>query len=189
VRLACFDLTLATLTLETHHSQEPAVFDSAVSAFRDKAKDLGSNPVADAIRVPGERLEEIAAALREARSALVAELVHMRGAIDDLIDEARAQISAALIPMPDVPDPMPSPPVPIGEWSALTPAASLHVLTATLRWSREISYTQAAAALGPCYLLSKVIEFPKPQASGLRDIGGEAWDHLKVFLHSAYGSS
>jgi len=70
----------------------------------------------------------------------------------------------------------------------LNPLQALRVLNETVRWSRTISYSQAAAALEPCYLLAKAIEYPKPQASGLRDIAGEARDHLHTFLYSAYGS-
>jgi len=188
VRLACWDLSCAILTLETHHGHETLVFDEARAAFQERIADAAASPVSEELAASGERIAGIAASLREARAALVAELVGMRVAIHDLTEEESTLRPSGSVLLADTADTTTLAPVPIGGWSALTPLQALRILNETVRWSRKISYSQAGAAIGPCYLLAKTIEYPKPQASGLRDIAGEAHDHLRTFLHSAYGS-
>lgn len=184
--LACWDLSRATLTLETHHDDEKRAFDEALAALRESSADLPVGREAVRLRADEKRLQEIAAKLRNARDALVAELVGMRIAIEDVVQEERALRPSGGPLLPDRPNTTRRAPRPSGG-SVLTPLQTLSVLNDTVRWSREVSYSQAAAALGPCYLLAKIIEYPKPPASGLRDIAQEACDHLGTFLHSAYG--
>ena len=90
VWLACWDLSRATLTLETHHDDEKRAFDEALAALRESSADLPVGREAVRLRADEKRLQEIAAKLRNARDALVAELVGMRIAIEDVVQEERA---------------------------------------------------------------------------------------------------
>ena len=89
-------------------------------------------------------------------------------------------------------------------WYASRPASASDALFVSLHQRRSAQVEAiSASAVGDVvakqaaragvrddhrYLLSKIIEHPGPQASGLRDIAGEARDHLRTFLHAAYGS-
>jgi hypothetical protein len=186
VKLAGWDWSCAVKTLEAHHQAETTAFRSALGDFNTN---IGAerDPARDALREHAQRLEAIADNLREARGALVDELVAMWPAIEDVVDEENTLRKSDTILLSDQPDPTPDPPVPIVR-EGLTPVQWLRVVVETVQWTREISYGCAAAALGPCYLLSKVIEYPQPQAMGLRDVAGEARDHLLHFLASRHAS-
>jgi len=184
IRLACWDWSLAVRTLEDHHAREPGVLQAALADFTTAAGEE-HNPVLDALRQQADRLEAIATNLRQRRAALVDELAGMWPAIEDVVDEERALRPSGTVLLADHVDPTPEPPTPIVR-EGLSTVQFLHVLAQAVHWTSDISYRYAASALGPCYLLSKVIEYPKPQASGLRDIAEEARDHLLHFLAAPY---
>jgi hypothetical protein len=188
VRIACQNLLRATSTIHHHHEIEKPAFDRILAEY-SASIDNAPPDARDELRAHGARLTEIAEKLRTARAALRDELVAMGPAIADVMSEEHSLHPQAMFMADDEPHPTREPPWPIGGIEdELGPLEWLRLVTETVRWSREISYSYAALALGPCYLLSYVIEHPKPQASGLRDIAGEARDHLRTFLHSAYGT-
>ncbi len=180
VKLACWDWSCAVKTLEAHHHAEAPVFRKAVEDFNANGG-LERDPAHELVRENAWRLQRVADNLREGRAALVDELVGMWPAIEDVVAEENTRRKSATILLAEQPDPTPLPPTTIVS-TGLSPMQWLRVLGETAQWTREISYGCAAAALGPCYLLSKVIEYPEPQARGLRDAAGEARDHLLHFL-------
>jgi hypothetical protein len=184
VKLACWDWSCAVKTLEAHHQAEAPAFRATLEDFDANIGD-GQPPARVAFREHARRLKGIADNLREARAALVDELLGMWPAIEDVVAEETTLRKSDTVLLADRPDPTPDPPVPIVR-EGLTPMHWLRIVTETVQWTREISYGCAAAAVGPCYLLSKVVEYPKPQASGLRDVAGEARDHLLHFLASQH---
>ncbi len=179
VKLACWDLSRAIKTLSAHHDAEEPFFAETLAGF-DEGVSQAPEPTADWLRRERERLDGIAAGLREARAALRDELQAMWPAIEDVVQEEATLRPSGSILLAEEPDTMPQAPVPIVR--DLQPIQWLRILVEAVTWTREISYGAASVALGPCYLLSKVIEYPKPQASGLRDIAGEAHDHIRHFL-------
>ena len=188
VALACWDLSTAIKTLDKHHELERPAFERALESLTASIDDANQR-AATALRAHVQRLEGIAVPLREARAALRDELLNLWPALEDLAAEEnslrhpnRVQLAeeAALTERPPAPIHGIEPDLPSNDW--------LRVVATVVKWSREISYGTAARALGPCYLLSKVIEHPKSQARGLRDVCGEAVDHIHHFLAERHTS-
>lgn len=179
VKLACWDLTLAIKTLEAHHGEEEPVFRAAT---RGLVESIGAadNPLHHMLTDEAKRFERLGEKLRADRAALLDELLAMWPAIADAAAEESTLRPSGGILLADQPDRMTQAPIPIN--TDLTTIQWRHTVIQTMQWTREVSYGAAATALGPCYLLSKVIEYPKPQAMGLRDVAGEARDHILHFL-------
>lgn len=179
VRLACWDLTLAVKTLEAHHGEEEPILRAAHERFVESI-DATDDPLHRMFREEAKRFQQLGEKLRADRAALLDELLGMWPAIEDVTAEEYTLRGAGYILLAEHTDVMPGAPVPIV--TAPNTADWRRTMIRTLQWTREVSYGTAAAALGPSYLLSKVIEHPKPQASGLRDIASEARDHILHFL-------
>jgi hypothetical protein len=179
VKLACWDLTLAIKTLEAHHGEEEAIFRAAIEGLVESIG-AADDPLRHMFRDETKRLEQLGDKLRRDRAALLDELLVMWPAIEDVAKEESTLRPSRNILLADQPDRMTQAPIPIV--TALTMMQSRHTVIQTMHWTREVSYGATAAALGPCYLLSKVIEYPKPQAMGLRDVADEARDHILHFL-------
>jgi hypothetical protein len=184
IKLACWDWSVAVKTLQAHHEREPAVLGAAVNDF-NAGVGAECNPPLDALRQHATRLVAIAENLRNGRAALVDELVGMWPAIQDVVDEEKDLRPSGSVLLAEESDPTPPAPTPIVR-DGVSPVQWLQILAQAVQWTSDISYRYAASAVGPCYLLSKVIEYPTPQASGLRDIAEEARDHLLHFLAARY---
>jgi hypothetical protein len=141
--------------------------------------------VLDVLRQQAGRLEAVATNLRTRRAALIDELVLMWPAIQDLVNEEKDLRPSGMVLVADAPDNTPLAPTPIVR-EGLNTIQWLRILAQSVQWTSDISYRYAAVALGPCYLLSKVIEYPSPQATGLRDVASEARDHLLHFLAAPF---
>jgi hypothetical protein len=79
------------------------------------------------------------------------------------------------------PEPVPAAPRPLTAIE-LDASQRLHVLLQTLTWTQTVSRSIAVKALGPCYLLSKVIERPADEALDLRAKAEKLCEALERFI-------
>ncbi len=183
VEIACAELSQAINAMSSHHAEELEALKKAAAALAaDSAatstKFLDDRPISDHLA----RLEGIASDLRLARYSLLQHLEPLRDPVLDALEEAHSLLPEKALKVNDVrPRPLPPAPKPILGLE-LSPVERLKILLDTLEWSQGMSRHIAVQALGPCYLLSKVIEHPAPEAMAFRASLDEARDGLKVFM-------
>jgi hypothetical protein len=167
--IAAGELSRAIATLAQHHEDERPVCEAALTMFRSKLAAAEADPLAlQVAESRGAQLEGLTTRLRDKRAALLDVLASLRAPLADVMLEAHHMLPPDAVLSADVePHPTPDAPRPIGgldpEWHE-----ELRVVEAAWQWSRDVTYTNAARALGPAYLLSYVIEHPASAARALR---------------------
>lgn len=181
--IAASDLSQAINGLDLHHTEEKRAFAEAVGHLAmagDAAPDasLQGQPFSEHTA----RLEGIASDLRLRRHELLERLRPLREPLAEVLLEGQsllpdeAMLHAHVEPGPL--EPAPEPLVGI----ELTIEQRLNVLLQTLTWTRTVSRRLAVLALGPCYSLSKLIEYPTEAAMALRAELEEAYRNLQQFV-------
>ena len=174
--------------MEAHHAEEPECLQRVEDAF-DAA--LSVSPANEQTMLGGLAgfIREAASSLRQRRGELVAELAPIRSALADLTLEAKDMLPENALSVANVEAHQTSEsPWPL---SGLTPTPQqwYQILVQNVEWTQAISYGAAAEALGPAYLLSKVIEHPSEVAMSLRSSAEAAVERLRKFMGTAWTTS
>lgn len=178
------DMSRAITTLEGHHELEESALHERAGSF---ARAIDADP--SAVFTDGQRyswhnmrISDIAARLRSDRDQLLQLLLPLRTPLADILVEAQSLLPENVVFAADV-EPRPlEPPPKVLTGVDLTLPEELRVLHETLRWAQRLGRDIALGALGPCYALARLIEYPTTPATMLHDDLEQAHTQLQKFV-------
>ena len=180
VEIAAQEFLRAINGLDVHDRDERSSLPDAVAAVIKK-DGLDQIIAGETIQNHVARLEEIAARHRLERGDLLDRLRTLRDPLIDVISEAQTLLPGRAMRSKSVdPPPLVTAPTPLtgGDFPA---DQLLRLLTQALAWTQETSRYCAVEALGPCYLLTYVVEHRTDEALSMRTSLEETTRDLKRF--------
>lgn len=185
--VACNDLSQAINSLNAHHTEEEAVFARNLEPVQAALDALADLPGGDAdhqrIAKASEVIKGAAHRLRVERQRLLASLLDMLEHVVDVALDAESLLPENTMRQTFV-EANPNSPAPtaiLGD--DLNSAERIRILDETYGWSRDSTLALCLAAVGPLYLLGRIIEFPTPEASKFREEARAAEKAVKTVAY------